>query len=262
MAVFKMRYIIDIYVMARDGANDKTIAKALGVTPAGFVGWKRKHKGVRYALKKANKDRKDNTDLNWTEYIHTRLPKHLHDIWDKITQFGQDPSGYGKIEKLLGKESRRARQELLVYAILSSGFSLAKALRKVAISRSTFLHWAETDPEFVELLTEVEEIKRDFFEEGLLKLVKAGDSPATIFGNRTLNRSRGYGEITETRVSGVIGVASITIGELDLPPNILRSILNAVTSKESQQKKLPAGTDNIINSASIPHRKTVEARVK
>lgn len=262
MAVFKRKYIIDIYAMARDGANDKTIAKTLGVTPAGFVGWKRKHKGVRYALKRANKDRKNNTDLNWTEYIHDRLPKHLHNIWDKITQFGRDPSGYGKIEKLLGKESRRARQELLVYAILSCGFSLAKALRKVAISRSTFLHWAESDPEFAELLTEVEEIKKDFFEEGLLKLVKAGDSPATIFGNRTLNRSRGYGEVTETRVSGVIGIASITIGELDLSPDVLRSILEAVTLRESQRKKLPAGVDDIVNSASVPRRRMIEAKVK
>ena len=262
MTAFKSRFVIDIYAMARDGANDKTIAKTLGVTPAGFVGWKRNHKGVQYALKRAKKDRNSGADLDWTEYIRGQLPKRLRQVWDKITEFGQDPSGYGKIEKLLGKESRRARQELLVYAILSSGFSLAKALRKVAIPRNTFLHWAETDPEFVELLTEIDEIKKDFFEEGLIKLVKAGDSPATIFGNRTLNRSRGYGEITETRVSGVIGVASITVGELNLPPDVLRSILKAVALRESEQKKLPAGVDGIINSASVPHRRRIEAKVK
>lgn len=261
MATFKSRYVIDVYAMARDGANDKTIAKKLGVTPAGFVGWKRRHKGIRYALKRGQKDRKGNTNINWTEYIRGQLPKHLQQLWDKITEFGQDPSGYGKIEKLLSKESRRARQELLVYAILTSSFSLSKALRMVAIPRSTFLHWAENDPEFVELLTEVDEIKKDFFEEGLLKLVKAGDSPATIFGNRTLNRNRGYGEVTETRVSGVIGVASLPISELNLSPDILRSILKAVELKELEQKQLPVGVNNVIDNINTPRKKRVKAKV-
>jgi hypothetical protein len=87
----------------------------------------------------------------------------------------------------------------------------------------------------VDLLVEVEQIKKDFFEEGLLKLVKAGDSSATIFGNRTLNRDRGYGEVTETRVSGVVGVASLPLDKLNLPVDVLRVVLNAVRDYETNK---------------------------
>ena len=261
MASFKTKYIIDIYVMALEGANDKTIAKALGITPAGFVGWKKAKKSVQYALKKAKKDRNKNKSLNWTEYVTGRLPKHLLPVWNKVTEYDKEISGYGKIQKLLGKETRHARQELLVYAILISGFNLSKALRMVAIPRSTFIHWGENDPDFVELLTEVEQIKKDFFEEGLIKLVKAGDSPATIFGNRTLNRDRGYGEVTETKITGMIGVASVQIGELDLSPEVLRTILNAVQTKEAAQKKLPRSVNHLLDVPNIPLRKKIEAKV-
>jgi len=232
MALFKTKYLIDIYSLARDGANDKIIAKALGVTPSCFCGWKKSRPGVQYAIKKAYRDRKNNDKMDWKTYIRGRLPSHLQALWDEITEFERDTSGYGKIEKLLSKKSRRIRQELLVYAILVTGFSLTKALRKVAIKRVTFYKWIESDPEFVELLNEVNEMKKDFFEEGLLRLVKAGDSPAIIFGNRTLNRDRGYGEILETRSSLNVSVTSIPIGKLNLSPDILRTILDAVKSQD------------------------------
>jgi hypothetical protein len=239
MTAFKSKYVIDIYAMALDGANDKTIAKALGVTPAGFVGWKRTRKSVQYALKRAKKDKAKSTNLNWSEYIRGRLPIRLQKIWDDITQYEKDPSGYGKIEKLINGKSKRVRQQLLVYALLISGFNLSKALRKVAIPRNTFLHWAENDPDFVDLLTEIEQVKKDFFEEGLIRLIKSGDSPATIFANRTVNRDRGYNDVLETRVSGTVDVRAITINELDLSPDVLRAILNAVHARDAIENKSP-----------------------
>jgi len=129
---------------------------------------------------------------------------------------------------------------LLIYALLITGFNLSKALRKVAIPRNTFSHWAESDPEFVDLLVEVEQIKKDFFEDGLIKLVKAGDSPSTIFANKTLNRDRGYGEVIESRISGTLAVASIAISELSLSPAILRGILDAVKERDNSTKVLPS----------------------
>jgi len=259
---FKEKFIIDIYSMARDGMSEVVMSKKLGITRPCFTQWRNKHKSVRYALKKAKEDRRKGTNLNWTEYVSRQLPTRLQSIWSKITEYGCDATGYGKVEKLLSKETHRVRQELLVYAILISGFSLSKALKKVAIPRGTFVHWAETDPDFVELLTEVEEIKKDFFEEGLIKLIKAGDSPATIHGNKTLNRDRGYGEVIEQRISGMVGIASLPIGELNLPPEILRAILQAVEARENKQKTLPSGVDNVIDVKNTSQRKLVAAKVK
>ena len=246
--------------MARDGMSGASIAKALHVTGACFSIWKKNKKSVRYALKRGAEDRRKNTNLNWTDYISGQLPARLQTVWSKITEYSSDSSGYNKVQKLLNKETHRVRQELLVYAIMVSGFSLAKALRKVAIPRATFVQWAETDPDFVELLTEVEQIKKDFFEEGLMRLVKAGDSPATIFGNRTLNRDRGYGEVIETQISGMVGVVSLPLAELDLPPEILRVILQAVEARENKQ--LPSGVDNVIDVKNVPQRKLAAAKVK
>jgi hypothetical protein len=230
---FKMKYIIDIYSLARDGASDKVIAKHLGVTPACFCGWKRTKKAVTYALKRADSDRKSVTSVNWKDYIRQRIPSHLKDLWDEITRYESDISGYDKVKLLLGKKSRRIRQELLVFAILSTNFNVTKALKKVGIPRGTFNKWSELDPDFVTLLNEVTQIKKDFFEEGLIKLVQQGDSPATIFGNRTLNSDRGYGEKIENRLSASVTVTSIPISELDLPSDILRIILNAVKARDT-----------------------------
>jgi len=233
----------------------------MGITGAGFVGWKRRYKDVRYALKQAKKDKSDSSKLNLHGFVKNQLPPKLQQAWDKITEYGKETSGYGKIEKMMGKESRHIRQELLIYAIMMSGFSLSKALRKVAIPRATFNRWKENDADFVELYNEVEHIKKDFIEESFLRLIRDGDSPATIVGNRTLNRDRGYGEVSETIVSGMIGVASVQIGELDLPPEILRAVLEAVKQRElektAQKKILPAGMMN----APMPQRKLIESKV-
>ena len=262
MAVYKEKLIIDIYSMARDGVSGASIAKALHVTGACFSQWKKTKKSVRYALKRGAEDRRKNTNLNWTEYISRQLPSHLQNTWEKITEYGRETNGYNKIEKLLSNESHHVKQELLVYAILICGFSISKALKKVSIPRKTFLYWAETDPDFVDLLNEVEQIKKDFYEEGLFKLVRAGDSPAIIFGNKTLNRDRGYGEVIETQISGMVGVMSLPISELGLPPEILRVILQAVEAKENKQKLLPPGISNVIDVENVPKKKRVSAKVK
>ena len=240
MALFKTRFLIDIYELALAGASDKTIAKHLGVSTAGFCGWKQEKKLVRYALKKAMKKRAVNEDTDWRGYIRGKLPPKIQDVWDKITEFEQESNGYTKIESLLNGKGRHVRQQLLVYAMLYTGFNTSKALRKVAISRSEFNKWKENDPEFMELLDEIKFIQKDFFEEGLIKLVRRGDSPAIIHVAKTFNRDRGYGEHTELRVSGNIGFIPIPIHELDLPVEVQRILLEALREKE-KMKALPEG---------------------
>ena len=234
---FKLRYILDIYALARDGANDKTIAKHLGVTAAAFCIWKRKA-CVKYALKKAEKDKQTLVNVNWSDYIRERIPDHLKPLWNEITRFETDVSGYDKAKQLLSKKSSRIKQELVVYSIMSSNFNTTKALRRVGVSRSTFRKWSETDPDFAELLNEVVEIKRDFFEEGLIKLVQQGDSPATIFGNRTLNRKRGYGEHISTSTDVNVTVTALPLHELDLPNEVLRTILQAIKKKKQVESQV------------------------
>lgn len=229
---YHVRMMIDIYSMARDGYNDKIIAKALGVTPAAFCLWKKKYKSVQYAFKKAEKDKKSIDNMDWTEYIKNRIPDHLKSLWNEISQYDSNASGYEMAQQLLHRKSRRIRQDLLCHAILACNFNLTKALRKVGVARCTFVKWMENDPEFVELLNEVREIKQDLFEEGLIRLVRAGDSPAIIFANRTVNRKRGYGEHVSTSFEANINVTSLPLHELDLAPEILRALMEAMNKRK------------------------------
>jgi hypothetical protein len=243
---FKLKYIIDIYSLARDGANDKVIARHLNVTPACFSQWKKKHKSVIYALQKAEEHKSSVTDVDWTSYINNRIPDELKPIWRELTRFESDTSGYDKARQLIEGESKKIRQQLVVYSVLSSNFNLTKALKRVGVSRSMFNRWAENDPDFVALLNEVQEIKGDFFEEGLMKLVQQGDSPATIFGNRTFNRKRGYGEHISTTTDVNVTVAALPLHELDLPSSVLRQILDAMKKKN---KAIPVASTVIEHSA-------------
>ena len=54
----------------------------------------------------------------------------------------------------------------------------------------------------------------------------------------------------------MVGIASLPIGELNLPPEVLRAILEAVKAKENKQ--LPSSTSNVID---VPQRKLIEAKV-
>jgi hypothetical protein len=241
MASFKIKYVIDIYALAREGLNDKTIGKHFGLTPAGFCGWKKTKASVRYALKRARSDRLKTKAIDWTAYIRNKIPPKLIPIWDDITEYEREENGYAKIKLLLNGKSKRVRQHLLVYALLACGFNVTKALSKTAISRKTFDYWLENDPDFCALINEVELTKKDFFEEGLINLVKQGDSPATIFANRTMNRDRGYNESLDVRSSATISVLPIALSELNLPTEVLRIIMKAIENKQNMNKPLLDG---------------------
>jgi len=254
---WKNKYLVDIYRYARDGLLEKQISKKIGITQAGFIGWKKRRPSVRYALAIAAKDRKTAQGLNWAQYVEGRLPIKLQKVWNEIHKYSKEKSGYAKTRILLQNKSKRTRQELLVYALLFSGFNLTKALRTCAIDRGTFLYWTETEPDFMELLNEVQEIKKDFIEDSLLRLIKSGDSPSTIFASRTLNRDRGYGERVEYSHQHNLTVQSIPIRQLDLPVELLEKLLESVQLVESAQTPQLTGTKQQVKSVKSTQTDTV-----
>jgi len=249
--IFKPKYVVDIYRMAIQGMTEKRIAKELKVSSTGFSYWKKLHPSVRYALKTAKEDMKKGNLDDWMEYIKGRLPPKLQEFWNELCAFDNDTTGYGKIQRLMKTKGVRVQQQMLLYSILTCGFNLSKALRKVGISRTTFTRWLETDIQFMELIKEVQEIKKDFFEEGLIRLVRAGDSPATIFANRTLNRDRGYAEKTEHVITGTLQMAPISIGELDLPKEVLSVLAEAIKRKQLENTQTPL----------LPPTKKIESQI-
>jgi len=71
------------------------------------------------------------------------------------------------------------------------------ACETVGIARSTHYEWLENDPQYKAEVNNLLELKRDFVESKLLKLVDNGDTAATIFAAKSLLKSRGYVERQE-----------------------------------------------------------------
>ena len=91
----------------------------------------------------------------------------------------------------------KQKQNEMVEAMIKYMGVVTTAARSIDIPRSTYYDWMETDAEFKQRILDLREIKKDFVESKLLKLVEDGDTAATIFSAKTLLKDRGYVERQE-----------------------------------------------------------------
>jgi len=91
----------------------------------------------------------------------------------------------------------KQKQNEMVEAMIKYMGVVTTAARSIDIPRSTYYDWMETDPAFKQRILDLREIKKDFVESKLLKLVEDGDTAATIFSAKTLLKDRGYVERQE-----------------------------------------------------------------
>jgi hypothetical protein len=121
-----------------------------------------------------------------------------------------------------------------------------RACRKVGISRQTFFLWCK-DEKFQALVDEIQEAKKDFFEGSLIRLVAAGDTSATIFANRTVNKDRGYSERhqVDVNVSGQVTHKHelVSMEQLKLPTAVEKMLLQQIRKvKQIESKQLEAAS--------------------
>lgn len=228
--LWKDTYYVKAYQLAKSGFTNTKVAAGLGVTLTTLEKWISKKAALREALTDARSVDEAGAAASFRDYVYQRLDPHLRDLWDTINRFEKEKNGILRIEALLEAKGKRTRQRLWLYALTNSNFNPSAACRKVNISRQTFEAWCG-DPDFQSLVDEIDWHKGNFFEAQLVRLVKSGDTHATIFANRTFNRDRGYNDKLE--VEGKIQHEhSYTLDDLDLPADQLRSILDAITKKE------------------------------
>lgn len=246
--MWKPRFVVDIYRLRRQGHSDRSIASALSTSAPNFINWKKSKASVRYALRQAEKDKKELDSMSIQDYIGNRLSSNVKDVFKQITGWNQERYGYTKVVKMLKTKPKQFQQELFVYTLIVNNLNVSRALKKLGIDRRVFKGWLENDIKFVEMMSEVKEMIGDFYQEGLLNLVAKGDSSATQFANKTFNRERGYGEVTEKRITSTLEVKSLPLEQLNLPVDILRTVLNAVKEYENSQiKRLPVTSEVIDN---------------
>lgn len=90
-------------------------------------------------------------------------------------------------------------KKAFIEAYSKSFGNISQSCKAVGISRQTYYNWINDDPNFkIELdAVDPKELRLDFLESKLIERINKGDTTATIFGLKTLGKSRGYVERQE-----------------------------------------------------------------
>lgn len=221
---FKPWHYVQVYLFAREGKKVTAIARAIGVTPMTLRSWIEKDKGMKEVYQKAKKEHEVslNRKSGLEDYFYKRLPPHLQMLWDELIAFDEANSGPESYELLYKGKSPRIQQHLFVHALVTSSFNVSEACRMTGISHARYKRWCILDPHFADLLEEVKEHKKNFFDSSLVRLVEAGDSPATIFANKTYNKDR-YGEELNVKVEGSVQHQHHVLLDIETAPLSLRT---------------------------------------
>lgn len=228
------RLLVDIFRLAQSGYSNHRIARAIGADFGTFKRWYKKRSSVRYALEQARAPKVMATDF--LQYVFNQLSPEMQEVWERIQRFELEPTGLGKIEAMMERQGKSVRQHLFLHAMVAKSFNVSEACRAVSISLKTFNGWVRNDPDFCELMQEMDIHKKNFFEAALVDLVGRRDTSATIFANRTYNRDRGYGDKLQVEHTGSIehNVRMINFSELDLPVELMRQVLEHVRRKRPE----------------------------
>ena len=150
-------------------------------------------------------------------------------VWEALS--GRDTPEDIKQQALLALAhgGRREQQKLLAYGLMQNHFDVNGALKSLKISQATYRKWMN-DPEFAELIANIQFSKRHFVEGKLFQLVAHGDTKATIFAAERLMREE-YGQKIE--VSGNVSHSHANLDLSRLPIELRIQVIEAL--RESGQ---------------------------
>lgn len=226
-----LRFILDLYDAFLRESDMKKVADSLGLEYRTLITRMNTHPKLR-EVKELAESRRGNREA-FSGYIYQHLSERAREIWDDL-QFWDGNSASEKIEKILANKPKKIRQELFIHALINSGFDLSEACRITGVSRWTLNNNWKADPEFQELLEEIQWHKKNFFEHALLDLVEQRHPGAVMFVNRTVNADRGYTEKLEVHHGGSVDTTGFTIDDLDLSIECRKEILEAMRKKKEK----------------------------
>lgn len=239
---WKEEYYVKIYRLASDGMTDAKIAKVMGVSETLLTKWYRCKLALQQAVKEAryNLENRGEGYKTFRSFVYGKLSKRAQELWDKleeIERLGDNPER-GRMHRTILRKIQEAsvyiRQTLFIHSLLASNFMTSMACRRLGMHHSTVREWELRSPAFAELLAGIHEHKKDFFESALINLIRQGDSAATIYANKTINRDRGYNErVDVVHTHNVNGKFAITAEDLD--ETTLAGLLAAQRKKKVAQ---------------------------
>lgn len=234
--------LIDFYVYAKAGLSDLAIAKAMSLNRGTLNYWLKRRPEVRKAILRGREQAPD--EESFTRFFYEQLDSPLQELWDRLVTNEYIGGGIVNIRKILADQGTGARQALFLHALVNSHFNPNRAMERVGLDKRTLDQWTESDPSFAELVEQVQWLKGNFFEEGLVKLCELGHPGAILFANRTFNNKRGYGN--SVNINGTVDVnienrLVLDLSELDLDLDTRTKIAAAVRAREerlAEQRRL------------------------
>lgn len=227
-------HVVRGYKLAKAGLSRAKIAEALGVDYRALQRWcQESHPEMEEAIQ-MGRDESGGDAPTFKEYVYKNLSPELRPLWEELEKIETEGNPLEKLDRLFENSGKVARQHLFVHALVCSNFNPSEACRRVGIAKQVVDEWIK-DPHFAALINEVHYHKKNFCEAALFDLMRGGDSAATIFANKTLNRDRGYADRTtiDVNVSGQIAVNVIDVAQLGLPVEVMRVVLDAIRAGQA-----------------------------
>jgi hypothetical protein len=209
--VWDCKYLVDIYIFAKSGLQDKDIVLALGTNPTLWNKWLTDNEigsGIKYAIEKGREAKKDlhERQTRFKQQIYEGLPDKVKSLWDQIFA-SKDKVHYSQrmqVLQLLDDETDWVRQQWFICALLHFGFSQGDARRYSGVDLKTLEKWKKND-KFTELLYEIQETKKDEIEDSIRYLVTEERNPfVSVFAAKTQARDRGFKEVSSHEIDAQI----------------------------------------------------------
>lgn len=236
----------DAYVRER---NLGQVASTFGVTPWNMGQIIKRNPELQLAVAMADENRKKGILAN---YALSNLSPEARKMWDRITKL----ETHAEIDACFKGKTLKLRQQLFCTAVLYTCHDYAKSLRMVGVPYADFLKW-RNDPEFLQMLEELQWQKKQFFHKSLMGLVCEGHPGAVVFVNRTVNADMGFSERLDLNVQGQAAHAGdYPLDQLGLPASVLKQVLEAMEKKKAADAK-----NGAVEAEVIPPKRRITAKV-
>lgn len=236
-SIYKDVHVFFIYECARKGMPGTEIAKALEISYATFNKWLERYPMARMAMTEG-KAAKQDKGATFKQYMMNQMTEEQRDVWSLIEAANVNRTGFALIDEITQGQGERSMQSFYLQALVSSNFNNTKACAMVGINFKRVELWKE-DPSFADMVSEIEQHKKNFFEDAFIDLAAEGHAGAIIQANKTLNADRGYSEKRVVTHEGTIGHAHVTMSIEDLMPYLdtktKRNILGAITDMKASK---------------------------
>ena len=180
MGEFNTDLIWQAYRLSLKHGSDSPsqIYQELGITESEYTEFRNTQPSFQRAVEAGNQD---------------RLPMCFEDLSEEAKEYWHilnDTKALADAKQsallAIANNGERERQRILAYGLMQNFFDVQAACKALNVPVKQFNKWVASDPEFAEMIAEVQASKRFFVEGQLFKLIALGSEKATMFAAERL----------------------------------------------------------------------------